>query len=378
METPIFSRISSKLFSEKARYLIRRSFPAVLLLAVSCSSPPPPESEGSPDKPPVEAEAERSFSYADGDDTGEGEGGFPVSSFGEIWGYLIAGRESALDPEYPLSDIGYFGAEIDNYGKLVDVPDRNKVPLYPVRVHLVVTCNSRALSHFALEEGSAVRRRMIADLLSETAPYDGLQIDFEYVLPGDAGAFLSFLGELKNGLAGKMFTIALPARTRTLRNDAYDYAKIKPLVDRILVMAYDEHWSTSEPGPVASMDWCRDVASYSLEAAGEEKLIMGLPFYGRAWGHINPSRAYTYSGIEALKEENEVSEVVRTGGIPHFSYEVPVSVTVYYEDNASLSARMEIYRSLGVRAVGFWRLGQEDPGVWKLLELRQGDAEENP
>jgi hypothetical protein len=362
MEASIFSIR----FSEKVRYLIHRSFPAVLLLAVSCSSPPPPESE-KPAEPLVEAEEEPSFFYADDDDTGAE---FPVSSVGEVWGYLVTGRESALDPEYPLSDIGYFGAEIDNYGKLVNVPDRRKIPGYPGRVHMVVTCDSRALSHFALEKGSAVRRRIIADLLSETAPYDGLQIDFEYVLSGDAGAFHSFLYELREGLAGKMFTIALPARTRTLRNDVYDYAKIKPLVDRILVMAYDEHWSTSEPGPIASMNWCRDVASYSLETVGEEKLIMGLPFYGRAWGHINPSRAYTYSGIETLKEENEVSGVSRTGGIPHFNYEVPVSVTVYYEDDVSLSARMEMYRSLGVRAVGFWRLGQENPRIWKLLELR--------
>jgi hypothetical protein len=352
-----------------ARCLIRLSFPAVLLLALSCSSPPPPAFEGPGDEVPVEAEAEPSLFYAD-DDTGGGEGELPVSSFGEVWGYLLAGRESALDPEYPLSDIGYFGAEIDNYGKLADVPDRRKVPAYPGRVHLVVTCGSRSLSHFALEEGSAVRRRMIADLLSKTAPYDGLQIDFEYVLSGDAAAFHSFLSELRQGLAGKMLTIALPARTRTLRNDAYDYTKIKPLVDRILVMAYDEHWSTSEPGPIASMRWCRDVASYSLEVVGEEKLIMGLPFYGRAWGHVNPSRAYTYSGIETLKEETGVSGVIRTEGIPHFSYEVPVSVTVYYEDDASLSSRMELYRSLGVRAVGFWRLGQENPGIWKLLELK--------
>ncbi|MDR1099867.1 MAG: glycoside hydrolase [Treponema sp.] len=329
-----------------------------------------------PEEAEMEMEEEEEFPFYDQE--------FPVSSFGEIWGYLLAGREGDFDPEYPLSDIGYFGAEIDNYGKLVNVPDRKKIPAYPKhpehpehpgspgRVHLVVTCNSRPLSHFALEEGSAVRRRMIADLLSEAAPYDGLQIDFEYVLSRDAGAFHSFLAELRSGLAGKMFTVAFPARTRTLKDDAYDYARVKPLADRVLVMAYDEHWSTSEPGPIASMDWCRNVASYSLGILGKEKLIMGLPFYGRAWGHINPSRAYIYSGIERLKEEHEVSEVTRTGGIPHFSYETPVSVTVYYEDDASLSARLEMYRSLGVGSVGFWRLGQESPGVWKLLELKTG------
>jgi hypothetical protein len=361
MKTSIFSDNFSD-FPGKARCLARAALLAFLLFLAACYSPPPPDPE--PGESPAEDEEE--FPYY-------GEE-FSVSSFGEIWGYLLAGREGDLGPEYPLSDIGYFGAEIDSYGKLANVPAREKILFFPGRVHLVVTCNSRSLSHFALEEGSAVRRQMIADLLSETAPYDGLQIDFEYVLSRDAGAFLSFLSELRNGLTGKMLTIALPARTRTLRNDAYDYARIKPLVDRVLVMAYDEHWSGSEPGPIASMDWCRDVASYSLEALGKEKLIMGIPFYGRAWGHINPSRAYIHSGIETLKEENEVFEVIRTGGIPHFSYEVSISVTVYYEDDFSLSARMEMYGSLGVGAVGFWRLGQESPGVWKLLELRQGDT----
>jgi spore germination protein YaaH len=389
MKTPIYSwrgfntpRLCRRVVdSKKIRHPAFAVFLWFLLSLVSCYSPPPPPPEPGgfsaefPEKTNVEENEEEEDFLFYGQE-------FPVSSFGEIWGYLLAGREGDLDPKYPLSDIGYFGAEIDNYGKLVNVPDRKKIPFYsehsehsahpshPGRVHLVVTCNSRALSHFALEEGSAVRRRMIADLLSETAPYDGLQIDFEYVLAGDAGAFHSFLAELRNGLAGKMFTVAFPARTRALKDDAYDYARIKPLVDRVLVMAYDEHWSTSEPGPIASMDWCRKVASYSLKVLGKEKLIMGLPFYGRAWGHINPSRAYIYSGIERLKEEYEVSEVTRTGGIPHFSYEAPVSVTVYYEDDFSLSARMEMYRSLGVGAVGFWRLGQENPGVWKLVGLR--------
>jgi hypothetical protein len=366
-KAPILSIIrdtmEASIFFPKVHRLICWSFLGLLLLPAACYSPPPPDSE----EPAAESPAETGEEFPV---SSYFEEELPTSSFGETWGYLLAGRESDLDPEYPLSDIGYFGAEIDNYGKLVNVPARRKIPVYPGRVHLVVTCNSRPLSHFALEEGGAVRRRMIADLLSATAPYDGLQIDFEYVLSGDGGAFLSFLTELRKGLAGKMLTIALPARTKTLPNDVYDYTKIKPLVDRILVMAYDEHWSGSEPGPIASMDWCRNVASYSLATVGNEKLIMGLPFYGRAWGSINPSGAYIYSSIEKLKEKNAVSEVTRTGGIPCFNYEVPVSVTVYYEDDFSLSARMEMYSALGVRAIGFWRLGQESPGIWKLLELK--------
>jgi hypothetical protein len=292
-----------------------------------------------------------------------------VSSFGEIWGYLISGREEDLDLAYPLSDVAYFGAEIDSYGKLTGVPNRRNISRYMGRVHMVVACNSRSLTHFVLEEGSAVRRALVADLLDAAQNYDGLQIDFEYVPARDGAAFRTFLSELKKGLEGRMLTAALPARNRTLQNDVYDYAKILPLVDRILVMAYDEHWSGSAPGPVASMRWCRAVASYALDVVGEEKLIMGLPFYGRAWGDTNPSKAYVFSGIERIKKENNVHEIRRSEGIPTFSYEIPVSVTVFYEDDFSLSVRMEMYRSLGVKAIGFWRLGQESPTMWNIVEL---------
>jgi spore germination protein YaaH len=98
---------------------------------------------------------------------------------------------------------------------------------------------------------------------------------------------------------------------------------------------------------------------------------MGLPFYGRAWGSVNPSRAYLFSGIEELIEEKKVAEIRRENGIPTFEYEIPVSVRVYYEDAHSLSGRMEMYRALGVKSVGFWRLGQETQAVWKLLKLAE-------
>jgi spore germination protein YaaH len=296
----------------------------------------------------------------------------PVSVFPEIWGYLVAGRESALSSSLPLSDIGYFGAEIDVYGKLTDVPNYRNIRGFSGRVHLVAACNNRALAHFVLKEGSAERKTLVSDLLHAAKNFDGLQIDFEMIPLRDGEAFFSFLGELRAGLEDKMFTIALPARTRTLDNDIFDYRRISPLVDRILVMAYDEHWSTSAPGPIASLPWCKRVAEYALSVIGPEKLIMGLPFYGRAWGDRNPSKAYLYSSIETLMNENSITEISRENGIPTFDYEVPVSVKVYYEDDYSLSARMELYKSLGARAIGFWRLGQETPAVWKILRLETG------
>ena len=293
----------------------------------------------------------------------------PVSSFNEVWAYLVKDREQALDINLPISDLVYFGAEVDSYGKLVDIPNFRNIAHFRGRKHFVAACNSRSLTHFVLKEGSPERRALVRDLLEAAKPYDGLQIDFENVPAKDGEVFLSFLKELRAGLGKKIFSVALPARNKTLSDDVYDYDKIKLLVDRILVMAYDEHWSTSPPGPIASMDWCNRVAKHALSTIGTEKLIMGLPFYGRSWGNITPNRAYLYSGIENIIKEQNINEILRKDGIPNFKYETLLSVTVFYEDEYSLSTRMEMYKKMGVNAVGFWRLGQETPAFWPQIRL---------
>jgi len=295
----------------------------------------------------------------------------PVSSFGEIWGYVVVGREAGLVNNLPLSDIGYFSAEIDTYGKLTDVPKRRNLK-FPGRVHLVVVCNSRSLTHFTLNPESKQRKELIDDLITATKDFDGLQIDYENIPGRDADNFISFLKELRKGLpSNKLFTIALPARIKKVSEDQYDYEKIKPYVDRIFIMAYDEHWSSSKPGSVASMKWCKQVAEYSLNVIGKEKLIMGLPFYGRAWGDYTPSRALIYTTTEKIIDEHSVKEIRRENGIPVFEYNRNVSIIVYYEDAYSICARMEMYKAMGIASIGFWRLGQETPDVWDYIKLEK-------
>jgi len=292
-----------------------------------------------------------------------------VASFQEIWTYLQNGDEKLLDALYPVSDVGYFGAAINYRGHLSGAPVRSKLSLYKGRVHLVVNeISSQALTHFSLDPEYPIRNALLTEIADASSDYDGVQIDFEMVPAPDAENFYSFLELLKKKIGTKTLSIAIPARTRNV-GDAYDYDRITRIVDKVIVMAYDEHWSGSVPGSIASLAWCKKVSDYALVHIGKEKLIMGLPFYGRAWTEKNPAKAYRFSGISDLITEKNIPQISREESIPFFSYDETVHVNVFFEDGYSIISRALMYEDLSIRAIAFWKLGQEDRSIWNRLVL---------
>ncbi len=302
--------------------------------------------------------------------------------FKEVWAYLLDGREETLTNEMPITDVGYFGAEISNKGFLTGVPDASKIDFYKGRVHLVAVCNHYGMSHMMLNPDYPFRKQLIQDLLDAVAKhnYDGLQIDYELVLASDKENFLSFLQELADGLKKlpktskvnkRIFSVAVPARTRYLTEDAYDYERIAEIADSVFVMAYDEHWSGGKPGPVASFDWGENVALYANNTIGKEKLVMGQPFYGRTWGDINANRAFFHSGMERQVAENKIENLEREENILRFTYTVPLTITGYYDDAESIKQRSIMYKNMNIDKTGFWCLGQEDPTVWEILSIKE-------
>lgn len=291
--------------------------------------------------------------------------------FAEVWAYLLSGEELALDESMPITDIGYFGAGLNSFGELVGVPDRAKLARWNGRVHLVIAeVSNPALSHFSLNPEYGIRDGLIRAIADAAKDFDGVQIDFETVASPDREQYLSFLKAIKASIGDKILSVALPARTKKIKNDIYDYKTISRIADRIIVMAYDEHWSGSAAGPIASIDWCARVAAWARSKIGKDKLVMGLPFYGRAWGDVNPSKAYRFSTLSNLMNDKSITDVKRSGDIPWFEYEETVRVKVYYEDFHSIFTRSQMYHDAKVQNIAFWRLGQEDPGVWNVLRIQ--------
>ena len=297
--------------------------------------------------------------------------GKPVA-FAETWGYVSAGREDEYDSSLPITDVCYFSAEINSYGELVSVPVRSKLKTGKARCHLVIVCDSRALTHFVLDPEYGVRKQLLKSIVKAAAPYDGVQIDFELVPARDRKHFLTFLADLRYMLGqAKWFTVCVPARFKKLSDDIYPYTEIANYSDRVFVMAYDEHWSSSAPGPVASMDWSRKVMEYAIKAIPEKKLIMGIPFYGRFWAEQATAGAYYFSRLNRMMVAAGVEEITYENDIPKVKYTTQVDVTGYFNDAWSDVALLRMYKEAGVKKVGFWRVGQEDPEFWKWLEIKK-------
>lgn len=290
----------------------------------------------------------------------------------ESWGYVMRGREDEFNSSMPLTDICYFGADISCYGELMDVPPRSKLKLVKnQRCHLVIACDSRGSVHQALNPAFPTRKKILQDIVKAAGPYDGVQLDLEYIPIRDRKHFITFIGDLRYLLKGKTLSVCVPARFKLLREDMYPYNEIALYCDRVFVMAYDEHWSTSRPGAIASVEWCKKVANYAVQAIPAKKLVMGIPFYGRTWASEPTASGWYFSGINRLMTEHDVEEVIYENDVPTVRYTANVDITAYFNDAYSSVELCRMYQSLGIKKLGYWRIGQEDPEFWNWVEIRK-------
>lgn len=292
--------------------------------------------------------------------------------FNEVWAYLMRGEEDRMKGNEPITDLCYFSAKVSGKGQITgdyappSIKFNNKI-----RHHIVIAViDNFALLHFILNPDLPVRKNFINDVCRISSKFDGVQIDFESVASSDAAWFFSFLTELRTALdKNKMLSVALPAR-KTRIADAYDYPSIAAIVDRVIIMAYDQHWSGSNPGPVAGLSWCREVAEFAKSFIPKEKLIMGLPLYGRAWQDKNFNKSVHYRHVEELIKTSNIQPKYDPENGAYFEYEETVKVRVYYTDERAIYDRLKLYSSMSVDNVAFWRIGQGPSGMWQGISAK--------
>jgi spore germination protein YaaH len=225
----------------------------------------------------------------------------------------------------------------------------------------------------------ALAARAIESLVAAAASWDGLALDFEGLDPDDRDALTGFIHRLGAALRaeGKHYAIALPAKTSddgTAWSRAFDYGAIASAADLNLVMAYGFTTSGSaKPGSTAPLDWVDRSMAYATSRIAPERLVLGVAFYGYDWNLDQgpPARALRHSEVRAL-----IEQVGATPGLDRGAASATFRYTaagetheVWFEDAASVAAKLRLVAKYGLRGAGAWRLGQEDPAVWGLWDI---------
>jgi len=241
---------------------------------------------------------------------------------------------------------------------------------------------SRAVAHAVLTHPAA-RSQAVARILLvlDAYQYDGVNLDLENVPPKDRAALSSFVAEVSRKVhaRGKTLTIAVPGKTQDWPDSnwagAFDLAALGHASDAIIVMAYDQHWSTSAPGPVAALPWVEEVAQFAAQEVGPDKVLLGLAFYGYDW----PRRGHAV-GVSMREAEHRAARSgarIQWDQDAHVPYFKTATRTVYFENARSIEHKLELATRHSLGGIAAWRLGQELPQVWDVVSAYGGPQHTN-
>jgi spore germination protein len=204
--------------------------------------------------------------------------------------------------------------------------------------------------------------------------YAGIDLDYENLRAGDARAFTAFVTALASALHahGKVLSVAVFAKTTNAGsgqvNRAQNYAAIGRVSDQVRVMAYDYHWASSPPGPVAPIGWVRRVIRYAKEKIPAHKVILGIPLYGYDW---SAGRGVAVSWLRAFQLATRYHARARYDTASQeawFGYRASGRRhVVWFENQASSRAKFGAAAGSGVGGVFLWMFGYEDTGTWSGL-----------
>lgn len=226
----------------------------------------------------------------------------------------------------------------------------------------------------------------------------GIDIDYEQFAFADGRDtwaatrpnWVAFIAELGAALRGDDRTLAVSippvydaGQTADSGYWVYDYGAIAQHVDRIRIMAYD--FSVGEAGPIAPLDFVERSIIGAIEATGDpEKLVLGLPAYGRNWpngetgacpaSELQGRTSVTARSVDALLElRGAVPVFVPETGEYTFDYDLEVTDgtltctqgrRVHFVDGDGVRLRMDLARQYQLNGVSLWALGFDDDAVW--------------
>ena len=227
-------------------------------------------------------------------------------------------------------------------------------------------------------KSDAARTRLRNDLgaFLGSDNYKGLTLDFEE-LPEDAlPGFLQLVKDLSSDLHAREMKLYISVPPN---NSDFDYRVLAGLSDGLILMNYDQHFATGNPGPVAGQDWFVQNLEKALKVTPKEKLICAIGNYGYEWAFEkktnkpialpDPSRSVQQAWLSAAESESNI-EFDPDSLNPHYAFldENNDRHDVWFMDAVTALNQMRAARQLGITTFALWRLGSEDRSMWAIWD----------
>ncbi|MBD9091887.1 MAG: hypothetical protein EGQ20_05090 [Bacteroides oleiciplenus] len=238
--------------------------------------------------------------------------------------------------------------------------------------------NSQDGGFSALAKSPEMRKQFAQDCKKfvQQEGIDGIDIDWEF--PGmtfgsnaydelvDVENFTLLMKDLRETLGSSiLLTYAGYCKNKQPQGAGWKYIDVKavdPYVDFVNIMTYDLVGAPGHQSPLnkpsASWDCKRSVDEYLNAGVPASKLVLGIPFYGRA--HFNSGGSINYKDIVNLSEGSGyvIDNWDAEGSVPYVTKD-----GVYYcgyDNPRSIAAKGEWLLGLGMKGMMFWDYDGDD------------------
>jgi spore germination protein YaaH len=296
-----------------------------------------------------------------------------------------------------LSDLSYFAYEVNaTTGQAINTYNWASAPVVTqaiangVKVHLCVTLFSNHATFFG---NASARQTLITNLINlvQQRGAHGVNIDFEAVPAAQSANLTAFMIALSTQLKAAMpqaeLSMAIPAVDWSA---VFNVSALHPYVDLFIIMGYDYYWGGSaQAGPTDPLyafssaynyNLSRSISYYLHAGAPRNKVLLGLPYYGREWetqsntipanttGNFHASRTY-----KAVRDNpaTYANRAFHTNSVSsYFSYPSGSNWRqCFINAEQTLARRYQLALQRGLAGIGIWALGY-DAGyseLWTLL-----------
>lgn len=204
----------------------------------------------------------------------------------------------------------------------------------------------------------------------------GLNIDFEGFKISDRDLFTTFVKELSEKAKSENIMISVdvtPQISSDVTKEPYDRKALAEICDLVVIMAYDQHWSSSEKsGSVAEYPWVEGSINVLFKSIPRDKMILGVPLYSRLWCEKNGKVS---SKAISMDQTNNI--IGSKGLTPKWNDECgqfyvefnegDALYKIWLEEKNSLALKTSLVNKYKLRGIASWRLGFETFDIWDAI-----------